>query len=68
VGREPEEKELIIGLCYENPTTSNKEIIKMNAFFRKYSCVASVILGDFNHGDIDWTTWEAGVKRRESLI
>jgi len=26
-----------------------------------------VILGDFNHGDIDWTTGEAGVKGREFL-
>jgi len=27
--------------------------------------VAAVILGDFNHGDIDWITGEAGVKGRE---
>jgi len=24
-------------------------------------------MGDFNHGDIDWITGEAGVKRREFL-
>jgi len=53
VGREPGAKELIIGLCYESPTTFNEEVIKMHALLRKYSNMATVILGDFNHGDID---------------
>jgi len=58
-------KDLVIGICYESPTASNAEIIKMHALVRKYSDVAAVILGDFNHGDIDWITGEAGVKGRE---
>jgi len=39
----------------------------MHALLKKYSCVASVILGDFNPVDIDWTTGEAGFKGREFL-
>jgi len=53
VGWEPGAKDLIIGLCYESPTASNEEIIKMHALLRNNLNVASVILGDFNHGDID---------------
>jgi len=36
VGREPEAKDLIVGLCYESPTASNEEIIKSHALLRKY--------------------------------
>jgi len=68
VSREPDAKDLIVGLCYESPTAVNKEIIKMHALLRKYSNVASVILGDFNHGDIDLTTGEKGLKVGNSLI
>jgi len=67
VAREPGAKDIIIELCYESPTASNKEIIKMHAILRKYSNVATVILGDFNHGDINWTTGEVGLKGREFL-
>jgi len=31
VGTEPGDNDLIIGLCYESPTASNEEIIKMHA-------------------------------------
>jgi len=60
-------KDFIIGVCYESPTASNKEMIKMHSLVRKYSNVTSVILGYSNHGDIDWITGEAGVKGREFL-
>jgi len=41
-------------------TASKEEISQMHAFLRKYSTVSTVILGDFNHGDIDWTTGRWG--------
>jgi len=39
----------------------------MHALVRKYSDVAAVIFGDFNHGNIDWITGKAGVKGKEFL-
>jgi len=68
VGRETGAKDLLTGLCYEIPTTSNEEISKMHALLRKYSNVATLILGDFNHGDIDWTIGEVWLKGGNSLI
>jgi len=56
VGSGSRAKKLIIGVCYESPTASNEEIIKMHSLVRKYSNVTSVILGDFNHGDMDCIT------------
>jgi len=63
----PGAKNLVIGVCHESPTASNEEIIKLHTLVKKYSNVAALIMGDFNHGDIDWITGEAGVKRRELL-
>jgi len=61
------DKDLVIGVCYKSLTASNKKIIKMHALFRKYSNMAAVILGNFNHRNIDWITGEAGVKGKEFL-
>jgi len=39
----------------------------MHTLVRKHSNAEAAILGDFNHGDIDWNKGEAGVKLRKFL-
>jgi len=47
-------KDLIIQVCYESLTASNREIIKLHILVWNYSNFTAVMIGDFNHGDIYW--------------
>ena len=60
-------KDIVIGVCYESPSATNDEVIKMHTLVRKYSISTALILGDFNHGDINWKTGDAGAKGRKFL-
>jgi len=50
-------KDLVIGVCHESPTASNEEFLYeeylLPTLIRKYLSVAAVIMGDFNHGDLN---------------
>lgn len=50
------ERQLIIGNCYNSPSASMEEQQNLHAAIREASKHQALIMGDFNHGSINWET------------
>lgn len=60
--------ELCIGVCYRSPTMSDDENKCLMDTIRLFSRDSVVIMGDFNHRDIDWKRWQSdSIKGQEFL-
>jgi hypothetical protein len=46
--------EIIIGVCYKSPNAVDFEVENLHRCIKHYSQRTTVIMGDFNYGDIDW--------------
>lgn len=47
-------KEIEVGVCYRSPSASAEEKSSLWDSIKRHSRVNTVVIGDFNYGDIDW--------------
>lgn len=62
-------KEVIVGVCYCSPSASKEEednLMENIKFFSKKQ--ATVIMGDFNHADINWDSLQATSQRGKNFM
>jgi ribonucleases P/MRP protein subunit RPP40 len=49
---------LVMAVCYRSPSAEQEEVDSMMRLLKKYSEDATIIMGDFNYGDINWETMD----------
>ena len=59
--------DIYIGLCYRSPTASDEDVKSLFEQIKKFSNYQTIIMGDFNYGDINWKEMESGPNGKEFL-
>ena len=57
----------IVGLAYRSPTASDEDIKSLFEQISHYSNYRTMVMGDFNYGDINWEEKESGPHGKEFL-
>jgi len=52
-------KEIVMGVCYRSPTADQKYEEELMKEIEQFAGGRVIIMGDFNHGDIDWENMQA---------
>ena len=61
-------REIIIGVCYRSPNAEREEIENLFRSITKRSVAGTVIMGDFNYGNINWENMAAFSAEDEGFL
>ena len=59
--------DIYVGLAYRSPTASQEETKSLFEQISHYSNHRTIVMGDFNYGDINWEEKESGPQGKEFL-